>query len=180
MKYATTLAWLGALGFWTLCALAASAAADGSAMAPGVDAGANKIAEMEAQCAMRSQTRSQSPPAKNLFARLGGEARIHVITREMVRLHQANPVLSDIVRKYNPEYLADILARYLITATGGPRRYKGRPLNETHAHLHITSSQFLAGGTDFSEAMKAVGASQDDIVDTLCLLGTLKSQIVQK
>lgn len=180
MKYATTLVWLRALGFWTLCAMAASAAADGSATASGVDSDAHKMAQMEAQCVTRTQALSQSSPANNLFARLGGEARIHVITREMVRLHQANPVLSDIVRKYNPDYLADVLARYLITATGGPKRYEGRPLNETHAHLHITSSQFLAGGTDFSEAMKTVGASQDDIVDTLCLLGALKSQIVQK
>jgi len=140
---------------------------------------AAQVAQMEAMCAARAKAPSAALP-KTLFTRLGGEARIHVITREMVRLHQANPTLSSIVHKYNVDYLADILARYLITATGGPKRYDGPPLNQTHAHLHLSNAHFLAGGEDFSEAMTNVGASQDDILDTMCLLGGLKSQIVQE
>jgi len=136
------------------------------------------IAQLESMCAARASEDAQTKPTGNLFDRLGGEARIRVIVREMVRIHHRNPSLSGIVRKYNPDYLADVLARYLITATGGPTRYEGPPLRETHAHLHLTDAQFLAGGADFAEAMRNVGASEADIADTTCLLGGLRSQIV--
>lgn len=139
-----------------------------------------KVAQLESTCVARAQSTDQAAAPGKLFARLGGEARIHVITREMVRLHLKSPALSGIVGKYNPDYLADILARYLITATGGPTRYEGRPLNETHAHLHLTNAQFLAGGTDFAEAMRNVGATEADTLDTMCLLIGLRSQIVQQ
>lgn len=139
-----------------------------------------KIAQIESMCSSRAQATAQTGSQGSLFARLGGEARIHVITREMVRLHQQNPSLSSIVRKYNPDHLADILARYLITATSGPTRYQGPPLNETHAHLQLSNAHFLAGGTDFAEAMRNVGATEADIVDTTCLLSALRSQIVRQ
>lgn len=137
-----------------------------------------KVAQLETMCASRALANTETGSADSLFARLGGEARIHVITREMVRLHQQNPSLSGVLHKYNPDYLADILARYMITATGGPTRYEGPPLNETHAHLHLSNAQFLAGGTDFAEAMRNVGAAEADIIDTSCLLGGFRSQVV--
>lgn len=137
-----------------------------------------QIAQLETMCASRAQATTETGSPDSLFARLGGEARIHVITREMVRLHQQNPSLSGVLQKYNPDYLADILARYMITATGGPTRYQGPPLRETHAHLRLSDAQFLAGGTDFAAAMRNVGATEADIVDTSCLLGALRSQIV--
>ena len=179
MKCASTWGWITVLVGLASGSIPVGAAADAGAELSS-KALATQAAQMEAQCAARGQALAQSSSMNSLFDRLGGEARIHVITREMVRLHQDNPVLSDIVRRYNPDYLADILARYLITATGGPKRYEGPPLNQTHAHLRITDAQFAAGGADFAEAMKAVGASEEDIVDTACLLGGLKSQIVQK
>lgn len=180
MKYASTWGWITALAGLVLGSFPVSAAADGGAELSSNNAMATQAAQMEARCAARSQALAQSSSMNSLFVQLVGEARIQVITREMVRLHQANPGLSDIVRRYNPDYLADILARYLITATGGTKRYEGRPLNQTHAHLHIIDAQFLAGGADFAEAMKVAGAPEEDIVDTACLLGGLKWQIVQK
>lgn len=136
------------------------------------------IARLESMYAARAHVDPKTKPNGSLFDLLGGEARIRVIVREMVRIHHQNPSLSGIVRKYNAEYLADVLARYLITVTGGPTRYEGPPLRETHAHLHLSDAQFLAGGADFAQAMRNVGAAEADIADTTCLLGTLRSQIV--
>ena len=102
------------------------------------------------------------------------------MTREMVRLHRQHPQLSVIVSKYDPDYLADILARYLITNTGGPHRYDGPPLAETHAHLHITEEQYMAGGGDLAAAMKNVGLGESEILDVNCFLLPLAGQIVSE
>lgn len=140
---------------------------------------ADQIKQMEAMCESRKISSLNSSADRTLFDRIGGEARIHVVTREMVRLHHLNPTVADIVRRYNPEYLADILAGYLITATGGPRRYEGPPLQESHAHLHLSNAHFLAGGEDFFQAMKNVGIEEEAIAETMCLLGQLRHEIVQ-
>jgi hemoglobin len=180
MKHSNVIFLSGAMAMLVLW-LPASALADTAT--PGnanPESAETRIAQTESMCASRAQATAETGPHGSLFARLGGEARIHVITREMVRLHQQNPSLSSIVRKYNPDYLADMLARYLITATGGPTRYQGPPLHETHAHLQLSNAQWLAGGTDFAEAMHNIGATEADIVDTSCLLGALRSQIVRQ
>jgi len=159
---------------------AVAAAEMASSLTPNPQQTVTRIEEMESTCASRARATGPTGTPESLFTRLGGEVRIHIITREMVRLHLQNPTLSRIVGKYNPDYLADMIARYVITATGGPVRYQGEPLSETHAHLHITNGQFLSGGTDFVEAMRNVGASEEDILDTICLLGGLRSQIVSR
>ncbi len=53
-------------------------------------------------------------------------------------------------------------------------------MHEPHAHLHLTNTQFLAGGTDFAEAMRNIGATEADTLDTMCLLIGLRLQIVQQ
>jgi hemoglobin len=161
--------------------LASASIATGAPTAANATASAaDRLAQMEAMCKERMIRPSELAAARSLFERLGGEARIHVVTREMVRLHHMNPTVAGIVRKYDADYLAGILARYLVTATGGPPRYEGPPLSATHAHLHLTNAHFLAGGEDFSQAMRNVGMAESEIVDTLCLLGELRSQIVHE
>lgn len=180
MKHSTGVFLSGAMALFVLWLPSIAPADTATPEDANPESTATKIVQIESMCASRAQANAQTGSHGSLFARLGGEARIHVITREMVRLHQQNPSLSSIVRKYNPDYLADILARYLITATGGPTRYQGPPLNETHAHLKLSNAHFLAGGTDFAEAMRNVGATESDIVDTTCLLGGLRSQIIRQ
>ena len=116
----------------------ATAQATDTRQAPQTDAPTlrEQVADLARQCSAREVASPAQAPT--LYERLGGEARIHAMTREMVRLHRQHPQLSAVVSKYDPDYLADILARYLITNTGGPHRYDGPSLAETHAHLHLT------------------------------------------
>jgi len=180
MKHSTGMLLSSALAMLVHWLPAIAAAGIAQPLTPDPKQAETGIAQLESNCASRAQATGPIGSAASLFTRLGGEARIHVITREMVRLHLQNPSLSRIVGKYNPDYLADMIARYVITATGGPVRYQGAPLSETHAHLHITNEQFLAGGADFASAMRNVGATEADTLDTMCLLAGLRSQIVRQ
>lgn len=137
-----------------------------------------QLNEVAKNCAAGAESRTAREVAAPLFARLGGAEKIHALTREMVRLHQQNKVVSDIVARYNGEDLADKLARYIISHTGGATPYVGTSLAQSHAHLHITDEQFMAGGTDFSQAMKNRGYGDDEINDTGCFLVGLHDQIV--
>ena len=129
-------------------------------------------------CAAGAESRTKREEAASLFTRLGGPERIHALTKEMIRIHRQNKVVADIVARYNGDDLADKLARYLISHTGGGTPYVGASLAQSHAKLHITDEQFMAGGMDFSQAMKNLGYGEDAINDTSCFLVGLHDQIV--
>lgn len=129
-------------------------------------------------CAASAESRTQREEAASLFTRLGGAEKIHALTKEMIRIHQRNKVVSEIVARYNGDDLADKLARYLISHTGGTTPYVGASLAQSHAKLHITDEQFMAGGMDFSQAMKNLGYGENEINDTSCFLVGLHDQIV--
>lgn len=137
-----------------------------------------QLKEFAKDCAAGAESRNERAKAASLFARLGGAERIHALTKEMVRLHRQNKVVSDIVARYDGDDLADKLARYLISHTGGATPYVGASLAQSHAKLHITDEQFMAGGMDFSQAMKNLGFGETEISDTGCFLVGLHDQIV--
>ena len=138
----------------------------------------DQLKEFAKSCAAGAEPRARREEAASLFARLGGAEKIHALTKEMIRLHQQNKVVADIVARYNGEDLADKLARYIISHTGGATPYVGASLAQSHAKLHITDEQFMAGGTDFSQAMKNLGYGENEINDTGCFLAGLHDQIV--
>lgn len=137
-----------------------------------------QLKEFVKNCAAGATSRTNREEAASLFARLGGADKIHALTKEMIRIHQQNKVVSAIVARYNGDDLADKLARYLISHTGGATPYVGASLAQSHAKLHITDEQFMAGGMDFSQAMKNLGYGENEINDTSCFLVGLHDQIV--
>ncbi len=138
----------------------------------------DQMKEFAKNCAAGAESRTRRDEAASLFSRLGGAEKIHALTKEMVRLHQQNKVVADIVARYNGDDLADKLARYIIAHTGGATPYVGATLAQSHAKLNITDEQFMAGGMDFSQAMKNLGYAENEINDAGCFLGGLHDQIV--
>jgi hemoglobin len=53
-------------------------------------------------------------------------------------------------------------------AAGGPQKYTGRPMAESHAHLKITSQEWEAFLDDFQQALDkfAVPAEEQVVVDS--------------
>jgi hemoglobin len=64
--------------------------------------------------------------------------------------------------------------------TGGTTAYTGRTMQAAHAHLELTDAHFLAAGSDVMKAMQSLGYSQNEIDEVVCILVSLKDQVVFK
>ena len=168
---------------WILAALVmamlsiAVAEANDANHAPSV---AEQIGGMQAMCADTEQARAQRQADEALYFRLGGYDRIHELTREVVRLHFENEALDRIMVGIDGVTLAKRVADFAAAGTGGPQTYAGRSMPAAHEHLHLTDADFLAAGGDIVKAMQTMGYGENEINEFVCILVSLKDQVVLK
>jgi hemoglobin len=111
--------------------------------------------------------------AKPLYDRLGGLYPIaSVVDLFIERLFvndvlNANPAIRAARDRVPKAGLKVHVTTLVCQATGGPCRYVGRTMKESHAHLNITQNQWTAMLADFRktlDAFKVPAAEQEELV----------------
>jgi hemoglobin len=137
-----------------------------------------QVAMLESGCELTAEARAARHTAKPLFDRLGGEEGIHAFTKELVRVHLENDKLAYMFEDLDAEHVANRVALFIISGTGGPSLYDGPSLPETHADMGLTNTDFMVAGGDVIQAMKNVGYGEDEIDEMVCILVSLRDQVV--
>ncbi len=150
-------------------------AADAAGAAPSV---AEQMAGLQQMCVDTAAARAQRQAETALYERLGGYERIHDLTREIVRRHNRNDAIKELLVGVDSESLARHVADFLASRTGGPQTYEGRTMPAAHRHLHLTDADFLSAGSDVAAAMQSLGHGDDEINEIVCILVSLKDQVV--
>ena len=147
----------------------------GEKSAPTAD---DQVAGLEAMCAANADARSARHAKTPLFDRLGGEEGIHALTRELTRLHLENDNINYMFKDLDAEKVANHVALFIISGTGGPASYEGPELKVSHADMGLTNADFMTAGADVIQAMKNLGLGQDEIDEMVCILVSLRDQVV--
>lgn len=155
--------------------LLSAAALAGEPSSPTAD---DQLAVLEARCSASTEARATRHAEIPLFERLGGESKIHELTREVMRLHTENASIAHYVEGLELEEVAARVAQFMISGTGGPRVYEGPSLADSHAHLKLSNADFLAAGADIMQAMANLGHEQQEIDEVVCILMSLRPQVV--
>lgn len=99
----------------------------------------------------------QSQPT--LYERLGGVYSIAVVVDDFVdrvmadpRLN-ANPAVDEAHHKVPPPGFKYLVTEMVCWATGGPQKYTGRSMADSHRHLNITPKEWDAFMDDFQQTM---------------------------
>ena len=137
-----------------------------------------QIGGMQAMCAETADARAQRQADEALYFRLGGYDRIHELAREIVHLHSQNDAIKGMFEYLDTEELAKRSADFIASGTGGSQSYSGPTLPETHAKLRLTDADFLAAGGDIVKAMQTMGYGENEINEFVCILVSLKDQVV--
>jgi hemoglobin len=141
---------------------------------------AEQVDQLQQGCAKTADARAHRHAETPLYERLGGYDRILDLTREIVRLHKKNTAIRHMFEYVDSEALAVNVADFMGSGTGGEARYKGRDLPSAHAHLKLTDADFLAAGGDIVQAMQTKGYGPEEIDEVVCILVSLKDQVVLK
>ena len=102
---------------------------------------------------------SSQPIPSSLYERLGGVYNIAVVVDELVdrvmadpRLN-ANPAVDEAHHKVPPAGFKYLVTEMVCWATGGPQKYSGRSMADSHRHLNITPHEWDAFMDDFQQTV---------------------------
>ena len=139
---------------------------------------AEKMSGLQAMCEESADARTARHEADSLYNRLGGYDRILELTRTIVAYHHENEEIKHLMYNVDDEKLAKHVADFMAAGVGGTAKYTGRTLPAAHAHLNLTDADFLSAGGDIIKAMKSMDYGQEEIDEVVCILVSLKDQVV--
>src|SRR3954464_16005556 len=95
----------------------------------------------------------------SLYERLGGVYSIATVVDDFVdrvmadaRLN-ANPLVDEAHHRVPPAGFKYLVTEMVCWATGGPQKYTGRSMADSHAHLKITAAEWDAFLDDFQRTL---------------------------
>ena len=135
---------------------------------------ANPCAKAENPCA------NPCAAPKSLYERLGGKESITLVVDEFL----ANVIADDRINSFFKDADASKLRGHLIDqiceATGGPCKYTGRSMKESHAGMGVSEEHFNALVEDLVKALDKYKVPEKEKGELLGALAGMKGDIVEK
>jgi hemoglobin len=126
---------------------------------------------------------------KSLYERLGGAPAIEAVIADFVGRAAANPKVN-FTRKgtaaewqATPESVA-MLKKHLVDlvgmVTGGPQKYQGRNMKDSHRGMKITDAEFDALAGDLKATLDKFKVPAKEQMELLKIVGSTRGDIVEK
>lgn len=121
-----------------------------------------------------------------LYERLGEENAIKAVVDEFLNvlvkdsLLNANPKIDAARKKVNLDELKAKLTALLCEVTGGPQKYTGRTMKESHAHLDISGKEWDRMAEIFVTVLDTFKVPKPEQEELLEIVGTTKADIVMR
>lgn len=128
---------------------------------------------------------AQQPAPKPLYERLGGVYPIATVVDDFIErllvngTLNANPAIKaarDRVPKAGLKYQVTSLVCQL---AGGPEKYAGRGMKESHVHLHISEKEWDAMVEDFKLTLAKFKVPEKEQGELFAAVGAAKADIVE-
>jgi hemoglobin len=129
-------------------------------------------------------TMSEQPPVKSLYERLGGVYSIASVVDDFIdrimvdpRLN-SNPLVDEAHHRVSPAGFKYLVTEMSCWATGGPQQYSGRSMHESHAHLKITSEEWVAFMEDLDLTFDKFQVPKPERDEFTAIIASTKPDIV--
>ena len=119
-----------------------------------------------------------------LYERLGGVFAIATVVDDFIdrimddpRLN-ANPRVNEAHHKVAPPGFKYLVTEQVCEATGGPQRYTGRSMYDSHIQLEIMEQQWQAFLDDFKQTLDKFSVPAAEQAELVAIVESTKSDIV--
>lgn len=120
-----------------------------------------------------------------LYERLGGVFAIATVVDDFIdrimddpRLN-ANPKVNEAHHKVPRAGFKYLVTEQVCEATGGPQRYTGRSMHDSHVHLDITEKEWQAFLDDFRQTLDKFQVPQAEQAELFAIVQSTKKDIVR-
>ena len=121
----------------------------------------------------------------SLYERLGGVYAIATVVDDFIdrimddpRLN-ANPKVDEAHHRVSRAGFKYLVTEQVCWATGGPQRYTGRSMRDSHAHLDITPTEWEAFLDDFQQTLTRFGVPQAEQRELFAIVESTRPDIVK-
>jgi len=114
----------------------------------------------------------------SLYERLGGAESIAAIVEDIWTNHTSNPAIKQRYVKSDPENVKRLVREMFCAGTGGSETYTGKDMVTAHTGMNINDEEFVAVIDDVLDAMTNNNVGQRERDEVLCILYSMKNEIV--
>ena len=126
----------------------------------------------------------QSAEKSSLCDRLGGVYSIATVVDDFIdrvmtdpRLN-ANPLVDEAHHRVPPAGFKYLVTEMVCWATGGPQKYTGKSMAESHSHLKITSTEWEAFLDDFRQTLDKFAVPTGEQEELKAIVNSTRADIV--
>jgi len=127
---------------------------------------------------------AEEKPQKSLYERLGGVYNIAPVVDEFLEVLyvddvlNANPRIKEARDRVPKAYLKYRVTSLVCQSAGGPEKYTGRTMKESHAHLKITEKEWQAMKADFKKVLDKFKVPEPEQKELFAIVESTKKDIV--
>ena len=139
-----------------------------------------QMSQLVIMCEESADARAQRQAEVPLYQRLGGHDRLQELAGRLVDNHLKNETIKSYFEGVDRDALVEHVVDFMGSGTGGAETYTGRDMPTIHAGMNITVAEFLSTGGDVVAAMQSMEYGQEEIDEVVCILVSLKDQVIQQ
>jgi len=130
------------------------------------------------------QGHAQEEAEPSLYDRLGGVYSIATVVDDFIErllvndTLNANPAIEEARGRVPKAGLKFRLTAQVCQATGGPEKYNGRSMKDSHAHLNITETEWQAMLADFKKTLDKFKVPEREQGELFAIIESTKLDIV--
>ncbi len=127
---------------------------------------------------------AEEKPQKSLYERLGGLHNIAPVVDEFLEvlyvddILNANPKIKEARDRVPKAYLKYQVTSLVCQSAGGPEKYTGRGMKESHQHLNITEREWQAMAADFKKVLDKFKVPEQEQKELFTIVESTKKDIV--
>ena len=131
-----------------------------------------------------SSPSAEEKPRKSLYERLGGVYNIAPVVDEFLEvlyvddILNANPKIKEARDRVPKAYLKYHVTSLVCQSAGGPEKYTGRGMKESHQHMNITEKEWQAMAADFKKVLDKFKVPEAEQKELFAIVETTKKDIV--
>jgi hemoglobin len=120
----------------------------------------------------------------SLYDRLGGVYSIATVVDDFIdRIMQdarlnANPLVNEAHHRVPPAGFKYLVTEMVCWAAGGPQKYTGKSMADSHSHLRITSEEWEAFMDDFQQTLDKFAVPAGEQAELVAIVNSTRSDIV--
>src|SRR2546427_4149749 len=90
----------------------------------------------------------------------------------------ANRQVDGALNRVPPGGFKNLVREMVCWASGGPQKYRGKPMADSHAHLKITSQEWEAFMDDFQQTLDKFKVPAEEQAELKAIVDSTRSDIV--